>query len=117
MPTLVALVRGINNIGKTARVSMAELRSVFTGLGYTNVVTLLNSGNVVFRAPRGAPAKHSANIAAAIVTQLKVDAAVIVKSVGELGAILSENPIEAEADQHSRFLVAFAQESKTLSTL
>jgi len=117
MPTFVALLRGINNIGNSARVSMAELRSVISGLGYTDVVTLLNSGNVVFRASRGTPAKHSANIAAAILTQLKVEAAVIVKSKGELGAILSENPLETEADQHSRFLVAFAQRSETLSTL
>jgi hypothetical protein len=31
---------------------MADLRSLFADLGYDQVRTLLNSGNVVFRAPR-----------------------------------------------------------------
>jgi uncharacterized protein (DUF1697 family) len=117
MPTFVALLRGINNIGKAKRVPMVELRALLSGLGYTGVATLLNSGNVVFRAPGGTPPKHSANIAVALLTQLKVEVPVIVKSASELGAILSENPIKAEADEHSRFLVAFVQDTKVLSSL
>jgi uncharacterized protein (DUF1697 family) len=42
---------------------------------------------------------------------------VIVKSVRELAAIIAENPIKARADQHSRFLVAFVQDSKALPAL
>jgi uncharacterized protein (DUF1697 family) len=117
MPTFVALLRGINNIGKTKRVSMTELRAVLSGLGYTCVATLLNSGNAVFRAPSGTPVKHSANIAVAILTQLKVEVPVIVKSASELAAILSENPFEAGRDDHSRFLVAFVQDTQALSSL
>ena len=64
MPTFVALLRGVN-VGKAKRVPMAELRALLSGLGYTGVATLLNSGNAVFHAPRGTPAKHSADIAAA----------------------------------------------------
>lgn len=117
MPTFVALLRGINNIGKAKRVPMAELRALLSGLGYTGVATLLNSGNAVFRAPSGTPAKHSANIAVAIFRQLKVEVPVIVKSASELTAILSENPIKAGADEHSRFLVAFVQDTKALSSV
>jgi uncharacterized protein (DUF1697 family) len=117
MPTFVALLRGINNIGKTKRVPMAELRALLSGLGYTQVATLLNSGNVVFRASSGAPAKHSAAIAAAILERLKVEVPVLVKSVSELGAIVSENPIRAQAHEHSHFLVAFVADPKALSGL
>ena len=81
------------------------------------MATLLNSGNAVFRAPRGTPAKHSANIAAAISDQLKVEVPVIVKSASELAAILAENPIKAGAEVHPRFLVAFVQDTKALSSL
>jgi uncharacterized protein (DUF1697 family) len=116
MPTFVALLRGVN-VGKAKRVPMADLRALLSGLGYTGVATLLNSGNAVFRAPRGTPAKHSADIAAAISTQLKVEAPVIVKSASELAAIISENPIKAGADEHPRFLVAFTQDTKALSGL
>lgn len=117
MPTFVALLRGVNNIGKSKRIAMAELRGLFSELGYTGVVTLLNSGNVVFRAPGGTPAKHAANIAAAVLTHLKVEVPVIVQSASGLAAILSENPIKTKADEHSRFLVAFGQDAKARSSL
>jgi uncharacterized protein (DUF1697 family) len=116
MPTFVALLRGLN-VGTAKRVPMAELRALLSGLGYTGVATLLNSGNAVFRAPRGSPAKHAQDISAAISTQLKVDVPVIVKSARELTTILFENPIKAGTDEHPRFLVAFVQDTKALSSL
>ena len=42
-----AFLRGIN-VGKAKRVSMSDLKRVMEGLGYTNVKTLFNSGNIVF---------------------------------------------------------------------
>jgi uncharacterized protein (DUF1697 family) len=116
MPTFVALLRGVN-VGKAKRVPMAELRALLSGLGYTGVATLLNSGNAVFHALRGTPARHAADIAAAISTRLKVEVPVIVKSAGELAAIISENPIKVAAEAHPRFLVAFAQDARGLSSL
>ena len=116
MPTFVALLRGVN-VGKAKRVPMAELRALLSGLGYTSVATLLNSGNAVFGARRSTPARHAKNIADAISTQLKVEVSVIVKSASELAAILAENPIKARADEHSRFLVAFVQDTEALSSL
>lgn len=47
---LVAFLRGIN-VGGHHKVPMADLRQLLTDLGYQQVRTLLNSGNVVFRAP------------------------------------------------------------------
>ena len=43
----VALIRGIN-VGHAKRVAMADLRKLFEDLGYREVRTLGNSGNVVF---------------------------------------------------------------------
>jgi len=116
MPAFVALLRGVN-VGKAKRVPMAELRALLSGLGYTGVATLLNSGNVVFRAERGAPTKHAADIAAAISTELDVAVPVIVKSASELASIVSDNPIKAASEQHSRLLVAFVQDAKALASL
>ena len=116
MTTFVALLRGVN-VGKAKRVPMVELRGLLSGMGYTGVATLLNSGNAVFRAPRGTPARHSADIAAAISARLKVDVPVIVKSAGELAAIIADNPIEADLAQHARLLVAFVQDAKSLGSL
>ena len=47
MPTHVALLRGINNLG-SKKVAMAELRKVVTSLGHADVTTYIQSGNVLF---------------------------------------------------------------------
>jgi uncharacterized protein (DUF1697 family) len=116
MAKYVALLRGVN-VGTANRVPMAELRALLSHLGYTNVATLLNSGNAVFDGAKGASAKHATNIAAAISARLDVEVPVIVKTAKELAEIVAENPIKAETSQHSRFLVAFVQDTKALSAL
>jgi len=113
MTTFVALLRGVN-VGKAKRIPMAELRSLLGELGHTDVVTLLNSGNAVFRAAKGTPAKLAADIAAAIFDRLKIEVPVIVKSARELSAIVADNPLADAADNPSQLLVAFVQDSKTL---
>ncbi len=116
MPAFVALLRGVN-VGKAKRVPMAEFRSVLSGQGYTGVETVLNSGNAVFRAAAGTPARHAARIAAALSGQLGVDVPVVVKSAKELAAIVAENPIGAGEVDASRFLVAFVQDHQALAGL
>lgn len=116
MPTFVVLLRGVN-VGKARRVPMAELRALLVGLGYTRVVTLLNSGNAIFRATEGAPARHAAAIAAVLTAQLNMEVPVIVKSAAELAAIVAQNPIPVAAADHTRFLVAFVQEPTALPGL
>jgi len=61
MPTHIAQLRGIN-VGGRNRVAMADLREVVLGLGHTEVVTYIQSGNVVFTS-EGA---DTATIAAAL---------------------------------------------------
>ena len=61
MPRYVALFRGIN-VGKAKRIAMADLRTLLDKLGYTDVRTLLNSGNAVFTggaAPRQTSSRHA----------------------------------------------------------
>ena len=116
MPKFVALLRGIN-VGKAKRVPMADLRDLLSELGHTNVATLLNSGNAVFRAPKGTQAKLAEEIAAAISAKLKFEVPVIVKSAKELSAIISENQLAEKATNHSHLLVVFAQSHVALSGL
>jgi uncharacterized protein (DUF1697 family) len=116
MRTFVALLRGIN-VGKGKRVPMAELRALLADLGYSDVVTLLNSGNAVFRAAGGTPVKHGAAIGGAIAARLGVEVPVIVKSSAELAAIVDACPIAPDEGAHSRMLVAFVQDAKALRTL
>lgn len=116
MPTFVALLRGVN-VGKANRIRMAEFRGLLEGMGYTEVATLLNSGNAVFRAANGTPEMHAANIAAALMRELKLDVPVVVKSARQLAAIVAENSVRAEVGEHSRVLVVFTQDTQALAGL
>ena len=60
---LVALLRGINVGGRNA-VPMAALREVCEGLGWGDVRTYIQSGNVVFRPPAAAGAGGTKRAAA-----------------------------------------------------
>lgn len=116
MSKFVALLRGIN-VGKAKRVAMADLRALLEELGYTGVATLLNSGNVVFKATKGTPATIAATIAEAISDRLKVEVPVIVKSEKDWSAIVSENSLAETAGNPSLLLVVFAQDPLALSEL
>jgi len=112
----IALLRGIN-VGKAKRVAMADLRKMMEGLGYENVQTLLNSGNVVFDAGAGAPAAHAKKLRAALREHCAVDAEVIVKTAADISAAIAEHPLKRHADNDSLLLVMFAQESSALAKL
>lgn len=49
MPVYIALLRAIN-VGGTGKLPMTELKAVCEGLGFTDVKTYIQSGNVLFRA-------------------------------------------------------------------
>lgn len=47
----IALLRGIN-VGGNRKVEMKKLKALFESLGYNNVSTYINSGNVIFEASK-----------------------------------------------------------------
>ena len=106
---MVALLRGIN-VGKAKRVAMADLRAAVERLGYRDVNTLLNSGNVVFTAPRAAPGVAAARIEKALATGLGVSSRVTVLTAAEVAAAVAECPLLGVADDLSRLLVAFLRD-------
>lgn len=112
----VVLLRGVN-VGKGNRVPMAGFRSMLEAMGHTGVKTLLNSGNAVFASPQRSEARHAAAIAAALREQLGVDTPVVVKSAGQLAAIVEGAPGPPPEEDHSRYLVVFASDPAGLQSL
>jgi uncharacterized protein (DUF1697 family) len=106
----VALMRGIN-VGKAKRIAMAELRALAEGLGYTEVATLLNSGNLVFGAPARAGVAAAARIESGIANELGVACKVTVLSAPQWQAVLDDNPLTAVMTAPSRLLVAVWRDS------
>ena len=112
----VALLRGIN-VGKAKRVAMADLRALFEGLGYTDVATLLNSGNVVFTGARGKAAGVARRIEGAIEERCGFASRVTIVSGADLARVLEENPLAKEADDPSRMMIGFLQDAAGLRAL
>jgi uncharacterized protein (DUF1697 family) len=116
----VALIRGIN-VGKAKRVAMADLRALVEELGYGDVRTLLNSGNVVFTIPaqskgdaKGDPA---ARLEQALVAKVGFSARFQVLSAAQLDTVVAENPLGEVADDPSRLMVAFLANPADLARL
>ena len=116
MPRYVALFRGIN-VGKAKRIAMADLRALLVKLGFSEVQTLLNSGNAIFTGRAEPAAKLAARLREAVAKQLGVDALVIVKSAQDIAGIAAGNALEKLATDHSKLLVAMTNNRETLDAL
>jgi hypothetical protein len=99
----VALLRGIN-VGTAKRVAMEDLRALMGGLGYGDVRTLLNSGNVVFSA-NGRSGDPSRRIGVEIEKKLGVKSRVTVLTAAELDVAVRGNSLLKVATHPSRLLV------------
>lgn len=84
---------------------MADLRACFESLGYRDVRTLLNSGNVVFSAPAAAVGKAAVKIEKAVESKHGLKSRVTVLTGAEVDAIVKGNPLGKVADQPSRYFV------------
>jgi uncharacterized protein (DUF1697 family) len=95
MATHVALLRGIN-VGGRNKVAMADLREIMASLGYTDVATYIQSGNVVFSTDGQDTAAVAAAIGKAVEDRAGVRSAVLVLTRAELARIERDNPYPDE---------------------
>ena len=109
MPTYAALLRGIN-VGGNKRIAMADLRALVEGLGHTSVKTHLQSGNVVFEAPKRSDSTLADAIESAIAAELGMEVSVMVRRAEELAAVVKAGPYGKRTSDHKRIHVAFLSE-------
>ena len=114
--THVALIRGIN-VGKAKRVAMGDLRDLLATLGYRDVRSLLNSGNLVFTAGRAAPVGIAARIQEAMAERLGVSARVMVLTREMYTTVVEQNALHARASDATRLLVAFCVDGTRLEEM
>jgi uncharacterized protein (DUF1697 family) len=101
-----ALLRGINVGGKN-KVPMPQLKALFEDLGHSDVVTYIQSGNVVFRA-RQADARA---IEQRITDVFGLDVAVVLRTGSELAAAAVGNPFLVQgADTKPLYVVFLGRE-------
>ena len=102
MARQIALLRGIN-VGGNKTVQMARLRALMEGLGYRDVRTYVNSGNVVFSGPR----RSEKHLEAAIAKTFGFDVPVVLRSRDEIDDVVRANPLRGVAADPSKHLVVF----------
>ena len=91
MKRYIALLRGVNISGKN-KISMPDLKTYFTELGYADVLTYLNSGNVVFSVCEQDESVLADTIRSMIRDRLGLDIPVFVILQEQLEALLGKAP-------------------------
>jgi uncharacterized protein (DUF1697 family) len=96
---------------------MADLRRVFEDLGYEDVRTLLNSGNVVFTVRKAPSRDHATRVQKAIGDRLGVRSRIVVLTRAEVADAVAANPLASIADNPSRLLMLAFADSDAVAAL
>jgi uncharacterized protein (DUF1697 family) len=107
----IALLRGVN-VGGHRMVAMADLRAAVSEMGFTDVRSLLQSGNLVLRAAgRVGGATLERTLELGIEERLGVRTDFHVRTLAEWEAAIAANPFPAEARRDpGHLLVLFMKE-------
>src|SRR2546425_12168493 len=110
------MLRGINVTGHKT-IKMQDLRTLCNKLGYRDVQTYVQSGNIVFET-KGTPANLSKQISKAINDAYGFDVPVFTRTLMEMQRIISANPFlkEKNIDQ-SKLHVTFLSETPQADSL
>src|SRR5256886_4896731 len=111
------MLRGINVSGRKT-IKMQDLRTLCDKLGFRNVQTYVQSGNIVFETRKGTPANLSKQISKAIQDAYGLDVPVFIRTLMEMQRIISANPFlkEKNIDQ-SKLHVTFLSETPQTDSL
>ncbi len=107
MATFVALFRGIN-VGGNQTVRMDELKALHEALGFKEVISYINSGNVVFRADDAGTAQLAGQIEEAFAQKFGFRVNVMVRTPSEMQEIIANNPFQNQLSKEpNRVVVLF----------
>ncbi len=123
MAAYIAMLRGVNVTGHNT-IKMEVLRGLCQGLGFRNVETYVQSGNIVFQALLENPEAISKRIGETVLRPFGFDTPVIVRTSKEMRNVIGNNPFLKEkgidsSKLHVTFLSETAQKGseKKLETL
>ena len=91
MPIYISLLRGIN-VGGNKRIKMEQLRRTFEAMGFEQVKTYIQSGNVVFKTAKISTSALSKKIEETILKDFGFSASVVSRTAEEMAATIASNP-------------------------
>jgi len=104
----IAILRGIN-VGGKRKILMADLKSLCKKLGWKEVSTYIQSGNIIFQSDVGS-IQLEEELAVAISDQYGYDVPVIVRTKEELQNAIRQNPFYDAAEDISKLHLTFLKE-------
>lgn len=116
MPRYVALLRSVN-IGGYGRMAMNDLRDTFDSLGYDDVVTYIQSGNVLFSASSRSESAIVEAIESRIAHDFGDSPAVLLRTAADLRRVGAKSPYAKKGADPARHHVTFLNEAPSKATL
>ena len=111
MTKYISILRGIN-VGGKRKILMADLRELYESLDFVNVITYIQSGNVIFESKKkNANTTFTKKITQAIFDKYGFEVPVIIRSVEEIKSIVENHPFEKkEGAQIENLCLTFLSE-------
>ncbi len=107
MPTIISLLRAVN-VGGTGKVPKATLEAIYRILGFEDVRTYIQSGNVVFRTSARGVTPLAGRIETAIEGATGFRPQVILRTADEWRQVIANNPFAGREDiDPAKLLVMF----------
>lgn len=102
----VALLRGVN-VGGNNMISMSSLKKSFEALGFNDVVTYINSGNIIFKSKEADARKVESKIEKMLSKEYQLDSRVVLRSLSEMEKLVQNLPHNWNDDSGWRYNVIF----------
>ena|SRR5437660_961810 len=106
----VALLRGVN-VGGNNMISMSALKESFETMGFTQVTTYINSGNVIFKGKENDARKLESKIEQMLSREYQLDSKVVIRSLSEMAKLVKGLPRSWNVDSRWRYNVIFLRHS------
>ncbi len=110
MKTFISLLRGINVSGQN-RITMPELKAAYESLHLSNVVTYIQSGNVLFDCADQDPAPLAKTIEAEIARTFGTSVRVLLRDKNQFQQIVDNNPFTKRNEDPEKLHVTFLAET------
>ena len=91
-------------------IKMSELKAAFEDLGFENIVTYVNSGNLAFDTKKSAEPKLALKIERAVEEMIDKQVLVMVREQSSINEVLEHNPFVGEYETHKQMHVLFLKE-------
>ena len=105
----IALLRGIN-LGGANQMKMDDLKAVFTKLGFENVKSYINSGNIAFDAKKTAENKLIDKIESGVEAKFGRRVHIMIREQRHIDHLLKNNPFDGQYESHKHMHVLFLKD-------